>query len=255
MSNQQLQPQTFDQMMQYASMVAKSGLVPQDYQGSPENCLIAMQWGSELGMSPLQALQNIAVINGRASIWGDMLPALVKSHPSYEWMTEEIEYDDNGKVTAAVCTGKRKNHDPESRKFTIAEAQMAGLLNKKGPWQQYPKRMLQMRARSWLCRDLWPDALRGMAVAEEVRDIPSDERVVNPEPEPLANTPERQKAIAELEACNTLESLKAVWKNLTKEQRYSVGRMGYSKIYGEVEAKEQSAIAAKENQEGGDDAA
>jgi hypothetical protein len=35
--------------------------------------------------------------------------------------------------------------------------------------------MLQMRARAWAIRDAFPDALRGIGVAEEVRDIPQRE--------------------------------------------------------------------------------
>lgn len=167
-----LQPQTFEQMMKYAEVVSKSDLVPKDYQGKPHNCLIAMQWASELGMNPLQGLQNIAVINGRPSLWGDMLPALVKNHPSYEWMEETLVKDDAGNVTAAECKGKRRGHpNPETRRFSIDDAKKAGLWGKSGPWASYPQRMLQMRARAWLCRDLWSDALRGLSVAEEAQDI------------------------------------------------------------------------------------
>ena len=45
------------------------------------------------------------------------------------------------------------------------------LIDKKGPWQQYPYRMLQMRARSWGLRDGFADALKGMQVREEIEDI------------------------------------------------------------------------------------
>lgn len=189
MSNQlaTLQPQTFEQMMRYAELVAKSALVPKDYQGKPHDCLIAMQWATELGLNPLQGLQNIAVINGRPSLWGDMLPALVKNHPSYEWMKETIEKNVDGALLKAVCIGKRKGHpEPEIREFSVHDAQKANLWGKAGPWTLYPQRMLQMRARAWLCRDLWSDALRGLQVAEEMQDAPVEATLSDPKAEKRA---------------------------------------------------------------------
>lgn len=163
-------PQTFRELTRYAEFVAHSALVPKAFQGKPADIAIAMQWGIELGLHPLQAVQNIAVINGRPSLWGDALPAIAKAHASYEWIRETLERDATGAVLSATCVGKRKGHEPESRTFTIDDAKRAGLFGKEGPWKQYTSRMLQMRARAWLIRDLWPDALRGLAVAEEVQD-------------------------------------------------------------------------------------
>lgn len=162
-----LAPRSFGEAMEIAAQVAKSDLVPKDYQGKPANVLIAMQMGMELGLPPLQALQNIAVVNGRPAIWGDLLPALARSCPGFEYLIEDL---DEGSMVA-TCRGKRKNQPEQSRSFSQADAQVAGLWGKQGPWSQYPKRMLAMRARSWLIRDLFPDALRGLAVREEVIDL------------------------------------------------------------------------------------
>lgn len=60
------------------------------------------------------------------------------------------------------------------------DAAKAGLKGKQGPWTQYPKRMMQMRARSWALRDVFPDVLRGMPVAEEVMDYAPTERDITP---------------------------------------------------------------------------
>ena len=56
----------------------------------------------------------------------------------------------------------------------MEDAKRAGLYGKQGPWQQYPKRMLQMRARAWALRDVFPDVLRGVHVAEEAQDLPAE---------------------------------------------------------------------------------
>ena len=46
----------------------------------------------------------------------------------------------------------------------------AGLWAKSGPWTQYPKRMMQMRARGFALRDKFADALGGLITVEEAQD-------------------------------------------------------------------------------------
>ncbi|MCG5538990.1 recombinase RecT [Halorhodospira sp. 9622] len=180
-----LTPKSLDEAMKYADLIANSEVVPQDYRGKPGNVLVAMQMGMELGLQPIQALQGIAVINGRPCVWGDSLIAIVRGHPSCEYIREE--WDDS--TWTATCRVKRRGEEEQVRTFGHQDAQAAGLTGKKGPWQDYPKRMIQMRARGFALRDVFPDALRGIAVAEEVRDIP--EKDVTPEP---ANEPEQLPA-------------------------------------------------------------
>lgn len=160
-----LSPQTFEQALTFSNYLAESDMVPKDFKGKPGNCLIAMQWGSELGLKPLQSLQNLAVINGRPALWGDAVIALVLASPVCEYVTE----DDDGKT--AFCRVKRKGAPEQVRSFSIDDAVKAGLAGKQGPWTQYPKRMRQMRARAFALRDVFPDVLRGMPVAEELQDM------------------------------------------------------------------------------------
>ncbi|WP_272970423.1 recombinase RecT [Comamonas terrigena] len=160
-----LSPQNFEQALTFSNYLADSDLVPKDFKGKPGNCLIAMQWGAELGLKPLQSLQNLAVINGRPALWGDAVIALVMASPVCEYVTE----DDDGHT--AYCRVKRKGGPEQVRTFSIEDAQKAGLLGKQGPWTQYPKRMRQMRARAFALRDVFPDVLRGMPVAEELQDM------------------------------------------------------------------------------------
>ena len=160
-----LSPQTFEQALTFAQYLSDSNMVPKDFQGKPANCLIAMQWGAALGLKPLQSLQNLAVINGRPALWGDAVIALVLASPVCDYVTEE----DDG--TTAVCRVRRKGGAEQVRSFSMEDARMAGLAGKQGPWTQYPKRMRQLRARAFALRDVFPDVLRGMAVAEELQDM------------------------------------------------------------------------------------
>lgn len=152
----------------FAQKVVASRLAPQGLQ-TPEAVFIAISMGLELGLQPMQALQSIAVINGRPVLWGDACLALVKASPECEDVIESIDgKGDDG--TTATCTVKRKGKADVTRKFTKKMAETAKLWAKPGPWSQYPMRMLQMRARSWALRDSFPDVLKGIGVREEVQD-------------------------------------------------------------------------------------
>lgn len=163
-------PQTFAEAMEFSKQISQSALVPSGYQGKPANCLVAIQWGMELGLQPLQALQSISVINGKPTIYGDALLAIVRADPRCVGVHETV---DDG---VATCTVKRKHADGSveevTRTFSMAQAQRAGLANKSGPWKQYPERMLQHRARGNALRDSFPDVLNGMITAEEANDYP-----------------------------------------------------------------------------------
>jgi len=158
-----IMPTTIDEVARVAKGVAASGLAPQGMK-TEEQIIVAILHGLEVGLPPMQAIQKIAVINGRPSIWGDAVPALLWSH-GFRISEEAIE--DGHK-----CTITRPDGSVIVRQFTKTDAETAGLWNKNGPWKQYPARMLQMRARSLAARDGAADVLAGMYLAEEAQDIP-----------------------------------------------------------------------------------
>tara|TARA_B100000927_G_scaffold288788_1_gene284093 strand:+ start:8649 stop:9530 length:882 start_codon:yes stop_codon:yes gene_type:complete len=166
-----LNPTNMTEAMEFSKFLATSTHIPKDFQGNPNNILVAIQWGYEIGLAPMQALQNIAVINGRPSLWGDSMIAVCKAHPDWRGISETyIEEEDK-----AVCLVKRNVHGEieETRsEFSYKDAQRANLTNKPGPWKNYPKRMLQLRARGFALRDAFPDAIKGLITAEEAIDYP-----------------------------------------------------------------------------------
>jgi hypothetical protein len=173
-TNQQgFAPTTLDEAMRFSDMLAKSSMVPKAYQGKPEDVLVAVQWGKELGLAPLQALQNIACINGKPSVYGDAAMALVQNSAVCENIEEFIESEGTPNPTA-VCVAHRKNRTPITARFSVEDAKRAGLWGKQGPWTAYPKRMLQMRARGFALRDAFPDVLKGLITVEEANDYPDE---------------------------------------------------------------------------------
>ena len=164
--------QTFDDAFRFSKMVAQSEFAPKDFKGKPESCMLAIQHGSEVGLSPMQSLQSIAVINGRPTIWGDAALALVQSSPVCEYVKEYVE--GQGDSLTAVCECKRRGYPaPSVSRFSMADAKRAGLAGKSGPWSQYPERMLALRARGFALRNAFADALRGLITAEEAQDYPT----------------------------------------------------------------------------------
>jgi hypothetical protein len=160
--------------MEFSKMLADSSMVPRAYQGKPQDIMVCVQWGYELGLAPMQALQNIAVINGKPSVYGDAMAALVQASPVCDGIDETFEGVEGTGEFAAVCIARRKGRQPVTIKFSVNDAKRAGLWNKQGPWTQYPKRMLQMRARGFALRDAFPDVLKGLISAEEAADYPDD---------------------------------------------------------------------------------
>jgi len=178
-------PQTLTEAMEFSKLLAESSMVPKQYQGKPQDVLVCVQWGTELGLAPMQALQNIAVINGKPSVYGDAAIALVQASPVCEDIEEYVEGEGTPNPVA-VCVAKRRGRKPVIARFSVEDARRAGLWGKQGPWTQYPKRMMQMRARGFALRDAFPDVLKGLITAEEAQDYPAQpERDITPAANPL----------------------------------------------------------------------
>ncbi len=166
-------PTSITEAIKFSEMLAKSNMVPRAYQGKPEDILVCVQWGYEIGLAPMQALQNIAVVNGKPSVFGDAAMALALASPVCEGIEETIE-GEGTENPVAVCTARRRGRAPVVAKFSVSDAKRAGLWGKQGPWTAYPKRMLAMRARGFALRDAFADVLKGLITAEEAQDYPSD---------------------------------------------------------------------------------
>ena len=139
--------------------------------------MTAMQFALELGLKPLTALRQIAVVQGTPSLFGDLPLSLCFASGLVETINEFLVDKDgkeisvaNGNTLAeavgAVCQMRRKG-DPNQieRFFTLEDAKRAGLGNSP-TWKAYPKYMLKYRARSQALKDKFPDALNGVSIAE-----------------------------------------------------------------------------------------
>lgn len=165
----------------FSKMLASSGMVPKDYVGRPDAIVAGILFGKELGLSPLQSLQNVANINGRPAVWGDGALGLVQATNLLEVFEEWYELDDQvigaaaaeegmaqNKNVVAKCKIKRRDRPERIHEFSWNMAKMAGLTGKETPWKYYKSRMLKMRPRGYALRDDFADVLKGLRLAEEM---------------------------------------------------------------------------------------
>ena len=193
---------TLDDAIKAAEILSKSGLVPDKFKGKPADILVAMQWGAELGnVQPLQALNGIAVVNGTPSIYGDLGKALVLRAP--DLVDFKLEVQGSGRDMKGYCLivrGKAQgNNIAIERVFSMQDAERGGIASR-GPWKQYPGRMLMWRAFWLAARDIYADVLAGMQGAEEMEDLPYEIKAQssNHAPQPDSATDRVAKAAAKI---------------------------------------------------------
>lgn len=165
---------TMDKMMELAKFWAKSTIVPVSYMNRPENCLVALEMASRMGVSPMMVMQNLYVIQGKPSWSGQAVAALVKADPRFKAV--ELNYvgqegtDSWGAYISAenVKTGKTV----KGATVTIAIAKKEGWFQKSGSkWQTTPELMLAYRAYAWFGRVFCPERMMGMQSADEIADV------------------------------------------------------------------------------------
>jgi hypothetical protein len=202
------QPSNYTEATHFCQQLSKSGIVPKNFANDPMAIFVCIEAGERMGYSILQSLQNIAVINGKPTIYGDELLARVKRSEACEDIIETV------KDGVATCEARRKGCQPVIRTFSTDDAKRANLLNKPGPWQQYPQRMLQMRARGFALRDQFADVLSGFVAREEVEDEIIDARTRQPAARPEAShdvtTPSLQSVLDSIAGAQSSSHLDAV---------------------------------------------
>lgn len=163
---------SIEDMFRFAQYVIASGMAPKGMD-KPETVFIAVQMGLELGLAPMAAIQNIAVINGRPAVWGDAMLGLCRGSGLFDDAAYDEQIVGEGEARSGICIVRRlPNGKPCRRTFSVADAKRAELWSKQGPWAQYPERMLCLRARSFALRDTFADVLKGLWCAEEALDTP-----------------------------------------------------------------------------------
>jgi hypothetical protein len=154
-----------------ATRIAKSELVPVAYRNKPDDIFVAMLMGNEIGIGPMQAIQNIDVIEGRPQARARLKKVLSLRNPNCEY----FRCVETSTTKATFETKRRNDPEPTRLTYTIEEATAAGL-TRKANWMKNPAAMLRARCEGALADIVYSDSTLGVP-AEEYDDDPPASRV------------------------------------------------------------------------------
>jgi hypothetical protein len=173
------QPTGLEQAIRLADTLAKSNLLPGPLRGKPADVLVTLITGHELGLSPMQAVRGLHVIDGKAVMSADLTVALVLKRRDVCEFFRLAESTDK----RAAYTTKRVGSEPVTLAWTIEQAQAAGLAGRDN-WKKHTAAMLRARAASALARAVYPDLVLGVYDPDEAEEFRPAARVTAPPPPP-----------------------------------------------------------------------
>lgn len=171
--------QEWQVMKEQSAYLLASGLLPKSIQ-KPEQVILIILKGRELGIPALQALTHINVISGKPTMSAELMLAQI-----YKMAPKTVIKFKERTNEKCVLEVKREGHGWESFTWTIADARTAGLTANPS-WSKYPRAMLHARCVSEMARSLFPDAIAGISYTPEelgahvdeegaVIDVPAEE--------------------------------------------------------------------------------
>ncbi len=162
---------TFEAGMRMAEALSKSRMIPADYQGKPENTLIAIEVAQRTGASPLAVMQNLYIVHGRPGWSAQYIIAAINASGKYSPLRFAVTGTGDERSCIAWATD-RSGERLESPPVSIAMAKKEGWYGKNGSkWQTMPELMLRYRAATLFGRLYAPEILMGMRTQDEIEDI------------------------------------------------------------------------------------
>lgn len=184
----------FERAEAIAAKLSRSSLLPSAVRGKPADLAVIMVTGQELGLSPMQALRGLHVVEGRPVLAAELIVGLVKRHPACRYF-RLVRSDDEVAIYETLREGEP---EPTRLAWTIQQAQKAGL-GGRANWKNHPAAMLRARCSAALARAVYPDVAMGIYDPDEARDISEGitiegQTVVPPPPKAKRRTPENGAA-------------------------------------------------------------
>jgi hypothetical protein len=171
----------YEEMWSRAKTLSESTLLPVMYQKRPENVLILLETASRMGISWLMLASNLFVIQGKPSLSGQFIGALLRSTPSLRNVQLHYVGTEGADNYGAYVTAERVSTGEilKGATVTIKTAKAEGWTTKTGSkWITMPTLMLSYRAHTWFGRQYTPELLMGLQSSDEIEDVNRDEIVV-----------------------------------------------------------------------------
>lgn len=205
--------ESFELACRMADTLAKSTIVPKNYQGNPSNCMIAIEMASRINTSPMMVMQNLYIVNGSPAWSSQWIIAMINNSKRYKTELKfDITYDEatRSPISCMAWAEDYNGNKVVGPVITMDMANAEGWTAKNGSkWKTMPEVMIRYRAASFFGRLNCPDMIMGIYSQEEVIDgfgDPLDEgivpevKVVNQDDTRIITQEERQEflnAIAE----------------------------------------------------------
>jgi hypothetical protein len=167
--------------MEVSKLMAMSSILPQALRGKPADVFITIMYGQELGMTPMQSILGIYVVNGRPGLSGQTwlarirqaghrmyVPCVTCGRPKGRDHGPNAGHNyvaDHDEKHCTVTIVRRDSDDEHTETFTWADAERAKL-TKKDVWVSWPKRMLLWRATTNCATVICPEVALGFEMTE-----------------------------------------------------------------------------------------
>lgn len=214
------EPSDVSSAFDLAKILVESKLLPRSL-STPAAAFTVIMAGRELGLTAMQSLRSLHVIEGKPVMSADLMVALCLRSSVCESF-RLIESTDK----VATYEATRKGEKPVRLSWTKEQAAAAGLLGKAN-WKNHLPDMLRARCKAALARIVFPDLMLGIYDADEIgpanqvvptviHEAESDETIDAPTEHP--NAALAREAIVAFNAAETLEALGAERSKLTGQK-------------------------------------
>lgn len=164
----------FNQLLRAAQMLSQTSIIPQSYQGKPQDCFVAIEMANRMGVSPMVVMQNMYVVKGKPSWAGQACTMLINSCGKFKDV-KHIYTGEKGKPNRGCYVTATRISDGsqvDGVEVTMQMAQSEGWTSN-SKWRNMPELMLAYRASAFFARVYCPEAMMGVQTAEEVYDADS----------------------------------------------------------------------------------
>lgn len=167
----------FNQLLRASQMLSQSSLVPQNYQGKPQDCFIAAEMAARMNTSPIFVMQNLYVVKGKPSWAGQACMAMINACGKFK-NVRHVYVGQKGTDSRGCYVTAERISDGEMVQGTEVNMSMVKaegwISNPK--WKNMPEQMLAYRASAFFARVHCPEALMGLQTYEEVIDVQPREK-------------------------------------------------------------------------------
>lgn len=183
---------SFQALFDMGKMFSVSNLVPQNYQGKPMDCAIAVDMANRMGVSPMMVMQNLYVVKGKPTWSGQACMSMIKGSSEFVNVRSVYTGERNTDTWGCYIQAEYKNTGEviKGTEVTIQMAKTEGWYGKAGSkWQTIPELMLAYRAAAFFARVYLPNALMGVYVEGEAEDITAQEKTIHEVPNVMGDVP------------------------------------------------------------------